>query len=84
MNGWLPVIAGAGSAVAAGFYLAFSAVVMPALHTRPAEEAIASMVSINNRAVAFPFMTLFFGTVAACGAVADAAATAGTSLIPPP
>ena len=75
MNGWLPVIAGTGSAVAAGFYLAFSAVVMPALRRRPASEAIAAMVAVNETAVRPPFMILFFGTAAACGAVAVAGAT---------
>ena len=75
MNGWLPLIAGTGSAVAGGFYLAFSAVVMPALRGRPAEEAIAAMVSINQKAVRPPFMILFFGTAAACGAVAVVSAT---------
>lgn len=75
MNGWLPVIAGTGSAAAAGFYLAFSAVVMPALRGQPATEAIATMLSINEKAVRPPFMVLFFGSAAACGAVAVASAT---------
>lgn len=79
MNGWLPVIAGTGSAVAAGFYLAFSAVAMPALQTRPGKEAIAAMISINDKAVQPPFMVLFFGTAAACGAVAAAAAVGGAT-----
>lgn len=70
MSAWLPVIAGTGSAITAGFYLAFSALVMPALRGRPAKEACAIMVSINEYAVRPPFMTLFFGTAAACGAVA--------------
>ncbi|MDQ0000657.1 MULTISPECIES: anthrone oxygenase family protein [Pseudarthrobacter] len=75
MSGWLPVIAGTGSAVAGGFYLAFSAVVMPALRRRPAKDAIATMAAINETAVRPPFMILFFGTAAACAAVAVAAAT---------
>jgi uncharacterized membrane protein len=75
VSGWLPVVSGTGSAVAGGFYLAFSAVVMPALRRQPAKEAIATMVSVNEKAVRPPFMTLFFGTAAACGAVAVAAAT---------
>jgi uncharacterized membrane protein len=75
VNGWLPVIAGTGSAVAAGFYLAFSAVVMPALRRQPATEAIATMASINEKAVRPPFMILFFGTAAACGAVVVVSAT---------
>jgi uncharacterized membrane protein len=61
--------AGTGSAVVGGFYLAFSAVVMPALRRRPAAEAVATMVAINDKAVRPPFMVLFFGTFAACAAV---------------
>lgn len=75
MNGWLPVIAGIGSAMAGGFYLAFSTVVMPALHRQPAKDAIATMVSINEKAIRPPFMILFFGTAAACGAVLAVQAT---------
>jgi uncharacterized membrane protein len=71
----LPVIAGTGSAMTAGFYLAFSAVVMPALRGKAAKDASAIMVSINENAVRPPFMTLFFGTAAACGAVAVFAIT---------
>lgn len=68
MSAWIPVIAGTGSALVGGFYLAFSAVVMPALHRRPAREAAATMVAVNERAVGPSFMLLFFGTAAACGA----------------
>ena len=75
MNGWLPVIAGTGSAVAGGFYLAFSAVVMPALRRQPVQDAVEAMVSINEKAVRPPFMILFFGTAAACGAVLAIQAT---------
>jgi uncharacterized membrane protein len=75
VNAWLPVVAGTGSAVAGGFYFAFSAVVMPALRRRPAPEAAAAMAAINERAVTPPFMILFFGTAAACGANIIAAAT---------
>lgn len=75
VNGWLPVVAGTGSAVAGGFYLAFSAVIMPALRRQPAKEAIATMVSINEKALSPPFMILFFGTAAACGVLTIAAAT---------
>lgn len=74
MSGWLPVVAGIGSAAAGGFYLAFSAVVMPVLQGQPAKDAIATMISINEKAVRPPFMILFFGTAAACGAVAVGAA----------
>ena len=75
MSAWLPLAAGAGSAVAGGFYLAFSLVVMPALRRRPARDAIATMVSINEKALRPPFMILFFGTAAACGAVLAVQAT---------
>lgn len=74
MSGWLPVAAGTGSALVGGFYLAFSVVVMPALRRRPPGDAIATMVAINEKAVRPPFMVLFFGTSAACAAVAVAAA----------
>lgn len=71
----LPLIAGTGSALVGGFYIAFSAVVMPALRRRPAPEAAAAMVFINECAVKPPFMALFFGTAAACGTVVATAAT---------
>uniref|UniRef100_UPI0028125A72 hypothetical protein n=1 Tax=Arthrobacter sp. TaxID=1667 RepID=UPI0028125A72 len=44
-----------------GVYVAFSTMVMPALNTRAASEAVAVMQRINVRAVRPPFMTLFFG-----------------------
>lgn len=61
----LTVTAVTGSAVAGGFYTAFSAVVMPALRSRPATEAVQTMNSINKNAVRPPFMTVFFGTAVA-------------------
>jgi uncharacterized membrane protein len=66
----LPLVAGTGSALVGGFYLAFSVVTMPALRRRPPQEAVAAMLAINEQAVRPPFMALFFGTAAACGAVA--------------
>lgn len=69
MSGWLPAAAGTGSALVGGFYLAFSAVVMPALRRRPAREAAETMSLINENAVRPPFMALFFGTAVACAAV---------------
>ena len=75
MTGWVPVAAGVGSGLAGGFYFAFSAVVIPALRRRPAEEATATMVAINEAAVRAPFMVLFFGTAAACGATTVGALT---------
>jgi uncharacterized membrane protein len=71
----LPLIAGTGSALVGGFYIAFALVTMPALRLRPPQEAVATMVAINEQAVKPPFMALFFGTAAACGAVAVTGAT---------
>lgn len=70
MDTWLPLVAGVGSAAVGGFYVAFSAVVMPALRCRPARDAVATMVAINERAVGPVFMLLFFGTAAASAIVA--------------
>jgi uncharacterized membrane protein len=58
----LAAAAGIGSAIVGGFYVAFSCTVMPALRRRPAREAEAAMVTINQQAVRLPFMVLFFGT----------------------
>ncbi|HST73255.1 MAG TPA: anthrone oxygenase family protein [Kocuria rosea] len=66
-------MAGLGSALVAGFYVAFSAVVMPALERRPAAEAVSTMVAINEAAVRLPFMALFFGSAAASAATVVAA-----------
>ena len=62
MEAWLTLLAGIGSGLLGGFYLAFSLVVMPALRRRPAGEAAAVMIAINEAAVRPPFMALFFGT----------------------
>ena len=70
LSPWLPLAAGVGSAVAGGFYVAFSAVVIPALRRRPSHEAAATMVAINNHALRPPFMLVFFGTAVACGGAA--------------
>jgi uncharacterized membrane protein len=59
-------IAGVGSAIVGGFYVAFSLTVMPALRRRPDREAEAAMVSINQQAIRLPFMVLFFGTALLC------------------
>ncbi|GAA3666217.1 DUF1772 domain-containing protein [Arthrobacter ginkgonis] len=75
----LAAIAGVGSALVAGFYAAFTFTVMPALRRRPAQDAAATMVSINEQAVRPPFMILFFGTALACaGALAEQAVNPGT------
>jgi uncharacterized membrane protein len=55
-----------GSATTAGVFLSFSALVMPALARLPAHEGIAAMQSINRTAVRPVFMTVLFGTAAAC------------------
>ncbi len=63
-----------------GVYLAFSAMVLPALNARPTREAVGVMRRINELAVRPPFMSVFFGgTVASLAA----AATAGASELAP-
>lgn len=61
---------------AGGVYVAFSAMVIPALNGRAEPEAIAAMQRINVFAVRPPFMVIFFG-----GAVGSVVAglTAGTT-----
>lgn len=55
--------------VSGGVYFAFSAIVMPALRSLPANQAVPAMQSINNNAVRLPFMAVFFGGAAASAAV---------------
>ena len=50
--------------VTGGVYVAFSAMVLPALRTLPAADAVAAMQRINVAAVRPPFMALFFGGAA--------------------
>ncbi|GGE95275.1 DUF1772 domain-containing protein [Mycetocola zhadangensis] len=70
MTEWVPVVAGVGSAVAGGFYLAFSGVVVPALRRRPPAESATTMAAINEEAERAPFLLVFFGTtVAAFGTI---------------
>lgn len=71
-----PTAAAVCAGAAGGVYVAFSAMVMPALNTRTGSEAIGAMQRINEMAVRPPFMVIFFG-----GAVASvvAGAAAGTS-----
>lgn len=73
MQPLLPVTVAAATAAAAtsGVYLAFTAMVLPALDRRAPGEAVATMRAINRAAVRAPFMTLFFG-----GALAAAVAGA--------
>lgn len=54
-----------GTAINAGFYFAFSFVVMPALHRTTPAEGIQTMQRINQDAVRPPFMITFFGTALA-------------------
>jgi uncharacterized membrane protein len=61
-------LAAAGCFLTAGFYFAFAVTVMPALG-EDAPTGVGVMRAINRRAVRAPFMTLFFGTAALCGAV---------------
>lgn len=59
-----------GAAIAAGFFFAFSALVMPALNERKGQEAIGAMQAINRRATSSPFMLVLFGTALAAIVVA--------------
>ncbi len=65
----LTIAAATGAGITGGVYVAFSAMVMPALRKRPAGEAITTMGAINEMAVRAPFMTLFFGGALAAAAV---------------
>jgi uncharacterized membrane protein len=80
MTGWLTVAAAVGSAVVGGVYVAFSAMVMPALRRRSPADAAATMTAINVAAERAPFLTVFFGAAAASAAVIVVEATdPGTS-----
>ena len=63
------LLAACGAALAGGVYLAFSAMVMPALRSRPAADAIVTMQHVNVAAVRAPFMVVFVGGAAAAVAV---------------
>jgi uncharacterized membrane protein len=69
MTGWLPVAAAIGSALVGGVYIAFSALVIPALRRRAPMDAAATMTAINVAAERAPFLTVFFGTAVASAAV---------------
>ncbi|WP_425861183.1 DUF1772 domain-containing protein [Arthrobacter sp. TWP1-1] len=64
--------------LAGGVYLAFSAIVMPALRTHPAKDAIATMQRINVSAIRPPFMIVFFGGAVTSGALAIMELASGT------
>lgn len=55
--------------VSGGVYFAFSAIVMPALRSLPASQAVPAMQRINSNAVRLPFMAVFLGGAAASAAV---------------
>jgi uncharacterized membrane protein len=55
-----------GCGLMAGFFLAFSACVMGALGKLPPAQGIAAMQSINIVVINPWFLTVFFGTAAAC------------------
>jgi uncharacterized membrane protein len=59
-----------GCGLVAGVFFAFSAFVMDGLERLPATDGIAAMQSINRTAVTPLFMTVLFGTAAACVALA--------------
>lgn len=57
----LVVIAVVAGAASGGVYLAFSAMVLPALRACDAREAVRVMQRVNVAAVRAPFMLVFFG-----------------------
>lgn len=59
-------IAALGAGLVAGIFFAFSTFVMKALHRLPPVQGIAAMQSINVVVINPWFMTVFFGTAAAC------------------
>ncbi len=64
-------LAGAlGCGLVGGVSFAFSALVMPALDSLPAAQAIAAMQSINRLAVTPPFMLAFVGSALVCAGLA--------------
>ena len=68
------LVSALGCGLVAGVFFAFSTFVMSALKRLPPAQGIAAMQSINELAVTPAFMTVLFGTAAAClGLVAWAA-----------
>ena len=72
----LILVAAVGCGLVAGFFFAFSIVVMAALGRLPAPQGVAAMQSINVTVINPWFMTAWLGTGAAClativGALAD-------------
>lgn len=62
----LTFVSALGSGLIAGFFLAFSIVVMKALGQQPPSHGIAAMQSINVVVLNPMFFTAFFGTATAC------------------
>lgn len=62
----LTVAAAVGSGLVAGFFFAFSVVVMKALGRLPPHQGIAAMQRINVVVLNTWFFTAFFGTAAVC------------------
>jgi uncharacterized membrane protein len=69
----LTLISALGSGLMAGFFFAFSVSVMKALSRLPPAQGIAAMQSINVVVINPVFLIAFFGTAAACAAVAISA-----------
>jgi uncharacterized membrane protein len=66
LNFVLTFVSALGAGLIAGFFLAFSIVVMKALAQQPPPQGIAAMQSINIVVLNSMFFTPFFGTAAAC------------------
>lgn len=66
LNFVLTFVSALGSGLIAGFFLAFSIVVMKSLAQQPPPQGIAAMQSINIVVINPMFMSAFFGTAAAC------------------
>ena len=66
LNFVLTFVSALGSGLIAGFFLAFSIVVMKALGQQTPPQGIAAMQSINIVVLNPIFFTAFFGTAAAC------------------
>ncbi|OZE95778.1 MULTISPECIES: anthrone oxygenase family protein [Nocardiaceae] len=69
--------AAVGCGLTAGVLMAFSVSVMPALATRPAAEAAATMQQINIAIVSPLFLTVFLGAAAAAVTAAVASVASG-------
>jgi uncharacterized membrane protein len=59
----LTIMTVACTAIAGGVYFSFAALVLPALEKIPSREAVTAMRLINETAVRWPFMSIFFGSM---------------------